>query len=121
MSSTLAPAVGFKSTTWKHLGNGFNDPVSGVSVIARMAFLCSGSKDNVPSDLIKSCPEMAGDMTVRPMDSGLVSSLESNNKILGKNTLQSQFCFTLSFLFFTLVKLLLIHDIFYCDLNLFSS
>lgn len=79
-SSTLALPVGLESTTWKRLGNGFKDPVFGVSVTSRNAFLCPGSKVNKPSDLAKSCPATAGDTNVRPIGSGFCSSLKQTKR-----------------------------------------
>lgn len=72
--SILAPPFGPKSTIWKRLGNAFKDPVSGVRMTSNTVFLWPGSKTNVPSVLTKSFPEIAGDMTVRPIVSVLLNS-----------------------------------------------
>lgn len=70
----LPPPFGPKSTIWKRLGNAFKDPVSGVRMTSNTVFLWPGSKTNVPSVLTKSFPEIAGDMTVRPIVSVLLNS-----------------------------------------------
>lgn len=61
-------------STWRRLGNAFKDPVSGVRMTSNTVFLWPGSKTNVPSVLTKSFPEIAGDMTVRPIVSVLLNS-----------------------------------------------
>lgn len=62
-----------------------------MSTILSRALLCPDSKDNVPSDAIKSCPEMAGDMITRPKGSGPNSSWKSGNKCLVKKIIMLQF------------------------------